>query len=343
MVPDVALPPQRMMDSNPRDGPLSVAFHVQPGLHSISQVRPSPKTGQYKEDPFLPRRPKVQPRESVDICGWVVDSINPENPRPSNSVEAGLLNIFHHNTRMVFQCISGWNLMIWRNQEDFEAGIYGARRAPRAVAWFDLRRAWGVNVDIGSHEIDAVPYRVTVNMDSGNYYFCVDAPEDVEAWYQALRHTIHDASRNRVRSVDTKTHQEKRWPAACGIADVLLYGDPVGDRALAILFHAYDVDYDHVLRLGEIMVLIEELLAGLLAAEGRVEGSDRDFAIMSAKSRVSEDEIFSKAWQFRRRCDQTGDGKVRKDDFILYGQEAMLEALDIGGGDMASMIAFPNA
>jgi hypothetical protein len=317
-----------MMDQNPKDGPISVAAKMQPSLRSIKQQRPCPLTAQYiHQDPALSKRVPAQPRDSVDICGWVVAAVDPGDPNVS---DVNAMNVHSHPSRMAFQCISGWTLLLWRSQDDFEAGIYGARRAPRALAWFDLRRAWSVNVDVGKHQEDLVPYRITLNMDSGNYYFCVDAPEDVEAWYTAFRCLLQDAAWNRVRSIDTKAHQMKRWPAACGIAGVLLDGGPLGARALAVLFHAYDMDYDCVLRLGEIMVLIQELVAGAICAEGRAEGEDRNSAVYSARFRLPEEDVFNRAMVFRRRCDQHGDGKVRKDDFILCGQEAICEALGLG-------------
>lgn len=51
--------------------------------------------------------------------------------------------------QLAFQCISGWTMMLWRSQDEFEAGIHGYRRAPRAAAWFDLRSAYDVHLEVG--------------------------------------------------------------------------------------------------------------------------------------------------------------------------------------------------
>eukprot|EP00439_Symbiodinium_sp_Y106_P014821 s3029_g2.t1 len=49
--------------------------------------------------------------------------------------------------------------------------------------------------------------------------------------------------------------------------------------AMAILFHCYDTDMDCVLRLGEAMLLLLELYAGLLHVGGTAEGATMDLAV----------------------------------------------------------------
>lgn len=238
--------------------------------------------------------------------------------------------------RLAYQCISGWVIMLWRSQDDFEEGIQGHRRAPRALAWFDLRTAYDVCLDVGDPGSHVAPHRITVTMKTGNYYFCVEMPEDVPVWYEAIWRLIQDARLRDVRAKDTELHQRKRWPAACGIVEALLRGGPIGDRAMAVLFHAYDMNYDCYLQVGELMVLLQELAAALLHASGHGEGVERNTAVFSTTHRVPEDDLFDKAMQLRRRLCSHGDGKVRKDDFVRCGPVALSEAL-AGLGLMADL------
>merc|ERR1719253_351717 len=144
----------------------------------------------------------------------------------------------------MFACISGWVMMLWKSQQDFEEGIHGGRRAPRCSAWYDLRRAFDVHMEVGDPAQQIMANRITVMTYSGNFYFCVELPEDRQVWYEALRRVIQDASLDRARAKDTELHKRKRWVAACGIAGALARGSSIGERAMAILFHAYDMDYD---------------------------------------------------------------------------------------------------
>jgi len=348
MIPlGMIFPPQPVADSMKNDGPVSVAYNMQPEVIHIGPVRPCPQTRQYihrglariQESKF------TQPRHSVDICGWVMAAVDPNDAQDDNQAERNRMHIIHNPSRLVFQCISGWTLLQWHNEDDFEQGINGDRRAPRPIAWWDLRKAFDVHLEIGDPQRDMAPYRFTLMFSTGNLYFCVELPDTVPVWHQALRNLVMDANMDRVKRVDAEVHQRKRWPAACGIARALVSGSPVGERAMAILFHCYDIDYDCNLRVGEIVMLLLEVMAGCAHAEGLAEGQDRETALMSARSRLPEDQLYDRAQVFRRSCDLRGDGKVRKDDFIRFGQGLLLEALagvapvamagaaDIGGID----------
>jgi len=324
-----------MMDSAAEDGPISVAFNMRPSLRTMIPKRPSPDTLQYpnRMESWLQEKQLVGklPRHPADVCGYVQAAITDEHDHSAkNKAEYHRLGFQHNEVRLVFQSISGWVLMVWRSQEEFEEGIHGDRRAPRPIAWFDLREAVDLEVTIGDYFQDLCPHLIRILMKSGNYYFRVELPEDVPVWYMAIKRLIQDACIDDVRLRDTETHKMKRWPAACGIAKAILGGWPIGERALAIAFHCYDIDYDCALKTGELMVLIQELLAAMLHDEGRAEGQDRATAVMSAASRVSEDDLYERAIRFRRRCDNHCEGKVRKDNFIIYGHSAILEALDMG-------------
>lgn len=238
--------------------------------------------------------------------------------------------------------------MQFRSQDDFFEGINGAPGAPRALSWVDLRSAFDVNLEVGDNA-ELVSHRITVMMRTGNYYFCVEQPDDVPVWLDCLRRVIQDAHWLSINAKDTEIHRRKRWPAAVGIADALwMRGAPVGERALAILFHAYDMDYDCFLRVGELMVLIRELQAAIVHCEGHVEGRERDTAVMHARSRMSEDEVFDRAMVLRKQLSPYRDGLVRKDDFIRSAAAALDQAVggsmllsDLGGhvGEVASGFA----
>merc|ERR1719343_136536 len=45
--PHYAFPPQPVMDNDPKDGPVSVAFDMQPTLIQVASKWPSPNTPQY--------------------------------------------------------------------------------------------------------------------------------------------------------------------------------------------------------------------------------------------------------------------------------------------------------
>lgn len=340
MIPDrVSFPGQRQMDSASEDGPVSVACNNRPEVIKTGQMYPCPdtKTFLHRGLSRQQERELSQPGHASDICGWVMATAAFDDHATANTAEEDIMNIRHNDLRLVFQCLSGWALMHWRSQEDFEAGIYGARRAPRPLCWWDMRKAWDVQLEVGDLQADIIPYRVVVSTHSGNLYFLVELPETVPSWYYGIRGIIKDQALSAVKSRDNPQHQRKRWPAACGLAQALMNGQGVGERAMAIAFHLFDIDYDCHLQVGELMLLIRELAAGALYAEGRAEGQDRETAIFSATTRMNEEELFERALRFRRTCDSVGDGKVRKDDFILKGLGAMLEAVDIpvfvGGGD----------
>eukprot|EP00933_Yihiella_yeosuensis_P049549 TRINITY_DN4657_c0_g1_i1.p1 TRINITY_DN4657_c0_g1~~TRINITY_DN4657_c0_g1_i1.p1 ORF type:complete len:418 (+),score=68.04 TRINITY_DN4657_c0_g1_i1:44-1297(+) len=326
--------PQPMMDSAKEDGPVSVAFGLQPKVINIRPRYPCPNTNQYFNR-FLPSqsdREKAQelhPGVRSDVCGYAMAIDDPNNLQNANVSEFERMHISHNELRLVFQSISGWILMHWKTQNDFQEGIYGARRAPRPVAWWDLRRAFDIAVEAGDQDYDLAATRITIMMQTGNVYFCLENPEDVPVWYNAIRGVIQDAAWARCSTIDTTIMQRKRWPAAVGTAEAVAQGCPVGPRALAILFYCYDLDLDGSLKLGELMVLVQELKAALIHLSGSAEGDGRDNAVQSSRSRYSLDELFEQALRFRRRCDADGDGKVRREEFIFQGQEAILDALDM--------------
>jgi len=328
---------RHLMGSAPEGGAPSTAPELVPVVREIRQVRPSPSTGLYSRRAAPPRQPPAQQpqqqrpqQRASDFCGWVVAADDPMDPFSANDGDRETMNIHHNDHRMVFQSISGWTLMVWRSKDDYEAGVAGARHSPRPVAWFDLRRAYDVRLDVGSASEDLIPHRIAIMMGGGNKYFCVEFPDEVRGWYSALLRAVQEAGVQSVRARDTEAHQRKRWPAACGAARALAAGGPLGQRAMAILFHAYDVDCDGCLRVGECMVLLQEMLAGLLHAGERAVGADRGSAVASVQSRLPEGQLFDAALQLRRRCDTTGDGGVRRDDFVAAGQDALREALELG-------------
>lgn len=334
--PMMPFPPQHIMDSGPDDGPISVAYKMHPSVQAVRMQRPAPDTHQYysRYESWLLERQVARPHMNCDICGWVQATVEDQpNYAANNADMVEKMGIKHDNLRMCFQSISGWVLMLWRNQADFEVSMAGEPRAPRPIAWWDLRQAWDVQVELFDFNKDICPHRICVMMNRGCLYFRVELPEDVPIWFSNIKRLIQESSLHQVRSRDSDTHQRKRWPAACGLGQALASGWPIGERALAIAFHCYDLDYDGGLRNGEIMLLITELVAGMIHADGRAEGEDRETAMQSAQSRIDEDDLFDRALRFRRRCQVGYTGAVKKDDFILYGHQAMLEALDMGSGE----------
>ncbi|CAE8695054.1 unnamed protein product [Polarella glacialis] len=327
------LPPQPMMDSAPDDGPVSVAFGLRPQLVEIRPRIPCPDTKQYIHRRVAREQEEritgLHPRVNADVCGWVMATADPNDPLAHCNGE-NLMQIPHNEFRLVFQSISGFILMHWSKQHDFEQGIYGARRAPRPIAWWDLRQAFDLCIEDGDPDYDVAPHRFTVMMKTGNVYFCVELAQDVPIWYNAIRAVIQDASWGHVLQIDTPASQRKRWAAACGVADALLDGRPLGERALAILYTCFDIDMDCTLRVGEIMLLIQELRGALIQLSGSAEGAaGRESAIESAMSRMPRDELFERALRFRRRVDADGNGTVSKHEFLERGHHAMLEALDM--------------
>lgn len=318
--------PQPLLDTAKDDGPVSVAYGLKPQLLEIRPERPCPATKQYLHRgaarPQVHQTVNLHPRANADVCGLVVATDDPNNLHGNSGKD----------TKLVFQCISGWILMHWSSQQDFEDGIYGARKAPRPLAWWDLRKVFDICVEVGDPDFDVAAHRITLMMHGGNIYFCVELPEDVPAWYNALRAVLQDSSWKHIQQIDNSANQRKRWPAAVGIAEALQEGRPIGTRALAILFHCYDVEMDCILKLGEIMLLIQEIKAGILHVSGSADAVDRTTAVDSASYRIPQDELFEKALLFRRQCDQDGDGKVRKDEFMQLGHDALLEALDMALG-----------
>lgn len=343
LMPRMAFPPQPMMDSAKDDGPISVAFNLQPSLQAVRPTRPCPDTRQYlnRWESWLLERPLAHPSISNDVAGYVQAAIEDleGNHAASNENEYMKFGIRHNEYRLVYQSISGWVLNMWQSEEDFEEHQFGAYSKPRPIVWWDLRQAHDVDVEIVDVDNDICPNRIRVLMSRGALFFRVELPENVPVWYMAIKNIIMESSLAHVKACDSEVKQSKRWPAACGLAQAMASGWPIGERAMAIAFHVYDIDYDCALRLGEIVILLREIVAGMLHAEGRAEGADRDVAVASASSRIPEAELCDRALSLRRRLDPRGDGCVRKDEFVLLGHEAIMEALDLthhrenGNGD----------
>lgn len=331
-IPRMNLPPQPMMDSAKEDGPVSVAYGLRPSLMRIGASRPSPATAQYMDRRESERMEQLsaRPRARSDIAGWVLACEDPSDTTEANRRDKRWMNVHHNEQRLVYQCISGWILMIWQNEDEFRQGIHGAHRAPRPMAWWDLRKAYDIRVD--TLLMTEVQHRLAVLTNSGSrmsgaIYFCVPDPEDVHVWHDALQSLIMEACWSNVNLRDTPAHQKKRWPAACGIAQALATGREVGDLALSILFHCFDLDFDCLLKTGELMVLVRELSAAVQFNSGRAEAGDRDLAVLAAASRMTLEELFERAQEMRRKCDTRGDGRVRKDEFVQLGRAAIKGAV----------------
>lgn len=318
------------LDTLRDDGPISVAYDMRTHVVATRGERPAPNTEQYirrKASRQLEHELMRLPPVSCDVCGYVQASVEATDAQEQTAVEQEHLNLAHDEHRLVYMCISGWALMMWRTEADYNAGVHGERDAPRPMAWWDLRKAHDVAVESGDMEIDFCPHRIAVLTRSGVIFFRLMYAEDVQVWYSALRRVIHDAMIGFIRSRDNLHHQEKRWPAAIGISRALQNRSEIGSRAMAILFHCYDIDYNCYLETGELMVLIQEIEAAIRHAEGRGEALDRSAAIESSRTVIPEEELFERAMQFRSRCDADGNGFVGKDEFIRFGQAALEEAL----------------
>lgn len=321
--------PQSELDALLDDGPVSIAAQIRPKLLGIRPVRPCPDTRQYIHREYARKIEKlvtVQP-SNFDIRGWVQACIDPDAGSGISEAELERLHLDHNEDRLVYLCISGWALMMWRSEEDFDRGIYGAKDAPRPLAWFDLRKAHNVGVESGDHEVDLAPHRICVSTSEGLVFFRIMYADEVHIWYNALRTIIKEYAIGSIRARDTKHHQEKRWPCACGMARAVREGWRMGERAMAIAFHAYDIDFNCKILLGEIMIMIEEVEAGMRHIEGYAEAHTRDEAIESSLSMISEDELFTRALAFRAKVDKDGNGEIRKDEFIRLGQMCLTEAL----------------
>lgn len=334
LMPMGPFPPQHIVDAGNDDGAISTAYHLQPSVQAIRMRRPCPDTPQYysRYESWLLERQVRQPKPGNDICGWVQVAVEDQDHfGAENDYMKERMGLNLDSLRMCFQSISGWTLMLWRSQADFQMSLTADPRAPKPIAWWDLRQAWDVQVEIFDFTTDICPHRFCVMMNKGCLYFRVEMPEDVPTWFRAIKHLIQDSSISHARARDTEVHQNKRWPAACGLGKALAGGWPIGERALAISFHCYDLDCDGGLRNGELMIFIQELLAGMIHADGRAVGEDRNGAVQEAASRLTDDDLFDRALRFRQVCQAGYTGAVKKDDFILYGHKAMLECLDMGG------------
>eukprot|EP00931_Biecheleriopsis_adriatica_P092072 TRINITY_DN6589_c0_g1_i1.p1 TRINITY_DN6589_c0_g1~~TRINITY_DN6589_c0_g1_i1.p1 ORF type:complete len:419 (-),score=69.50 TRINITY_DN6589_c0_g1_i1:72-1154(-) len=328
--------PQPMLDADPEDGIVSVAYGLKEEVVDIRAKFPAPDTRQYIHRGAARAREKqmldFHPSEESDVCGWVMATSDANGSyggaHPENDESSGTMNLHHNDFRLVYQCVSGTSLMHWASQEDFKLGIYGARRAPRALAWWDLRKAYDIVVELGDPDFDVAAATFTVLMHGGNLSFAIEGEKDTPIWYNAVRSVIQDYAWYSALKSDNQERKRKRWAAICGTASALIEGRPLGERALAILFHCYDTDMDCTIRLGEIMVLIVELTAGLLKLSGIAEGqAGMEIAVQSAESRLPKQELFERALCFRRRCDQSNDGKIDKSEFVHFAPGALVEAV----------------
>mmetsp|Transcript_80772 Transcript_80772/g.127589 ORF Transcript_80772/g.127589 Transcript_80772/m.127589 type:complete len:380 (+) Transcript_80772:108-1247(+) len=328
--------PQPLMDSDPADGPVSVAYGLKKELLEIRAKYPAPASFQYiHREASVLREKEIQqachPSPDSDVCGWVMATADPNGAyggdHPDN--EEDRMNLKFDNFRLVFQCVSGTALLHWASEEDFKIGIFGARRAPRALAWWDLRKAYDVVVQRGDDNFDIAAGQFTILMYGGNLSFSVEGDQDIPIWYNAVRGVIRDAAWHQATKAEQPEQQRKRWHAAMGLARALLNGRPIGTRALAVTFHLYDTDKDCVFRLGEIMLLIKEVYAAMIQDTGLAEGATMDLALQSASSRIPTEFLFEKALIFRRQCDQSNDGRISKGEFAAFGHQALLEAVTI--------------
>lgn len=338
---DVYEKTQEHTDSMPDDGPISVAYRV----NSVTErgIRPSPSytapaTGQYLN------REKAKQLESLfkivnheEIEGYVQAHYDGD-PDTGDAAELDLHNLGHRDDRLVYLVLSGFALMMWRSQEEYESGKTGARGAPRALAWFDMRKAFDVAVQEGDHEVDHCPHRIAVQMSNGVVFFRVPyAGQDVEFWYFGIRGVIRDFNFQWINARDTPHHQEKRWPCAVGLARQVKHGEPIGERAMAVTFHCYDLDYDCQMRIGEIMMLVLEVCAGICHLTGFQECKSRDGAIAYALSMFSAsqgqaeaiNELFERAMIFRNNVDRNGNGVISKDEFMRLGHEQLCLAMPV--------------
>lgn len=332
-------PTGRPEDAMPDDGPISVAFGLRPNVGPWHSSRPCPATEQYihrGESEMLEMMMQSQPRRSCNVQGFVQAAVNDAADMTGlNAEDLAMTGVKHNALRLIYASISGWTLNFWASQEDFQASFlpYGARPggfAPGPTASWDLHQAYDVDFDVGNHRVETCAHRVRVMMYTGNLYFRVEQPEDVPVWIWALRSLIQDASWEYVKRRDKQSLQMKRWPAARGVARALFSGSPIGERALAMLFHCYDIDSDCTLRTGEIMLLIQELLAGRFANDDKQDCLDRDTVVWSASSHLPQAELYERAVRLRKVCCPTcSRGRMRKDDFLTRGHAAMLEAFGL--------------
>eukprot|EP00929_Paragymnodinium_shiwhaense_P003724 TRINITY_DN10434_c0_g1_i1.p1 TRINITY_DN10434_c0_g1~~TRINITY_DN10434_c0_g1_i1.p1 ORF type:complete len:425 (-),score=88.62 TRINITY_DN10434_c0_g1_i1:116-1390(-) len=324
---------QLRQDAASEDGPASVAADIRFGLQSLGQKRPPPATAQYQNrdySGYFERGHPPMPKPGSDVCGYVQAAVaGAGNYLAQNTEESQRIGHKHHDQRIVFAAISGWTLAFWQSYEDFEAARHHGPKGPAPIHWWDLRQVQDLTVDF--EDINAVecPHRLRLLMLKGNLYFRVEAPEDVPVWVAAIRKVVEEAGWVYVKERDTPLHQQKRWPAAVGLARAVSSGAPIGERALAIAYHLYDIDFNTELRLGEIMLLILELHAAILTCEERAEGGDRLTAVVSAESRFHRGELFLRALHFRRRCCPAQAVAIKKDGFINNGHAAILEAFDL--------------
>lgn len=319
--PPVPAMRQSMMDSRPDDGAISVAYNLQPSMHQIRAVRPNPFTKQYARHTDWVKEDD-QPRSSTRLCGWVQACDD-----PNNLAEEGQSQLPHNEQHLVFLCISGWALLMWRSEEDFEAGVHGGPGKPRPWAWWDLRKCHDVLIDIGQVDADICPHRLSIFMNYGVVFFRVELLDEIARWYKAIRNVIKDSAVHHAKIRDTVYHQNKRWPCAVGVAKTLLSGQSIGTRAMAIMFHCYDLQYRCWLGVGEVMVLISEVYAARLVIQDAA--NDRESAVYMTKSYFTEDEAFERAMRFCKHSDADCNNQVMKDEFILYGEDAIREALDM--------------
>jgi hypothetical protein len=331
--------PQYVLDTMENDGPISVAYQFQPHVIGIRPERPSPATGQYPyryDAKALENWGKIRSHEEIE--GYVQASVDADAGSGISEDDLKRLHLDKREDSIVYMVVSGWALMMWRTKEDYNRGVNGARNAPRPLGWWDLRKAFDVHVEQGTDvkwrpwmrdEVERCPHRLAVLTNEGVVYFRVAFTEDVYIWYNGIRGLIRDYHYNFIKFRDTKHHQQKRWPCAIGLAEHLQRGLPIGERAMASAFHCYDLDYNCILGIGEIMVMIQEIEAGIRHNSGLAEARGRDEAVESGISMFEGglNEVFEMAMKFRNACDKDGNGQVRVDEFMAYGQALLCDAM----------------
>lgn len=352
---------QEFVDSMPDDGIISTAYKVRnsflpedndergPYCRGIRPVAAyaAPATPQY-----LDRKAAIKLEAAQEIInheeieGYVQAHFDGDANSGADQNELSSYDLGYRDDRLVYLVLSGYGLMMWPTKEAYEMGKYGQRGCPRAIAWFDMKKAYDVAVQSGDHEIDHCPHRIAVKMSNGIVFFRVPyAGRDVEYWYHGLRGVIRDFNWAWINARDTPHHQEKRWIAAIGVAKQVETCRPIGERAMAVLFHCYDIDYDCYMRIGEIMVFILEIEAAIYHLTGMAECKERAGAVEYAMCAFSDyndksealNNIFERALEFRHNCDKDSNGKVSKDEFMQRGQEQLCFALQRPNGSDGSI------
>lgn len=275
---------------------------------------------------------KWVPRGATDINGPVQAAVHPDNNSllwDTNEVDKSKMNIEHNDIREVELSLSGFTLQMWGSEEECHLGIRGGRRAPRPWAWWDLRCAHDVSVEVGDVYVDEFPYRVCIHCKKGCIFFRVTTARAVALWHDAIRRVIQDSFQGHIARCDNTHLQQRRWIVAVGLMQNIQSTYMLNDLALESVFHAYDFDYNNQLETGELMLLVLECYAAHFNVQGYADCQDRDTAVTTCLARQPWDIVYDKAMHFRRRVDEDGNGVIRKDEFVRHAQYAILEAVGV--------------